>query len=113
MGEMLMLSDERFSEIKTALSEASCAPWRWSYSQGETPTDDPHLLRIGIGTIPTAPSNMQLTAGGKHRFWIELSETRIPDIVRDLDFISGAREWIPDLVAEIERLRGLLGEQSP
>jgi hypothetical protein len=107
-----MLSDERLNEIRHAMMDASSAPWRWSYSQGETPTDDPHLLKIGIGTIPTAPSNIQLTAGGKHRFWVELTETQIPDIVHDLDFIKGAREWIPDLVAEIDRLRGLLGKQG-
>ena len=105
-----MISDERLDEIRQASQKASRAPWEWGYDQVEEPTDDPDLNAIGIDTVPSAFKNIQLKAGGEHRFWIELTDTRVGgDVVFDFDFIAGAREWIPELLAEIDRLRALLG----
>ena len=107
-----MLNEELYTKIKKAMSEVSSSPWTWRYSQGEEPTDIPELLKLGIDTIPTTPRNIQLMANGKHRFWVELTDTKLPDVVFDFDFIVGAREWLPELVAEIDRLRGLLGKEA-
>jgi hypothetical protein len=105
-----VLSDKRLSEIRELVSKASPAPWNWAYAQGEVPTDEPELLKLGIDTISNAPCNIQLQANGHHRFWIELTDTKITgDVVFDLDFIKEARVIIPELLAEVERLRGLLG----
>ena len=105
-----MISDERLDEIRQACQKASCAPWEWGYDQVEEPTDDPDLNAMGIDTIPTAFKNIQLKAGGEHRFWIELTDTKVGgNVVFDFDLIVGAREWIPELLAEIDRLRALLG----
>lgn len=108
-----MMTEMRLAEILDTMNKASPAPWDWAYSQGEAPTDDPELLKIGIDTLPTAPCNIQLRANGHHRFWIELTDTNIAgDVVFDFDFIKGAREWVPELLAEVKRLRGLLGNRS-
>jgi len=108
-----MLTNERLAEIRTALSKASPPPWDWAYSQGEVATEDPELLKLGIDTVPTMPCNIQLRANGNHRFWVELTDTRIAgDLVFDLDFILGAREWVPELLAEVERLRELLADSA-
>ena len=109
-----MLSDKRLAEIREAIHKASPAPWDYAYSQGDSATEDPMLLKIGIDTVPTMPSHIQLRADGNHRFWIELTDTKIAgDVVFDLDFIQGARDWVPELLAEVERLRGLLAKGSP
>ena len=108
-----MLSDERLAEIRATLSKVSGAPWDWAYAHGEVPTADPALLKLGIDTKPTGPRNIQLRANGNHRFWVELTDTNIPgDLVFDLDFIKSAREWVPELLMEVERLRSLLGKDA-
>jgi hypothetical protein len=105
-----MLSDERLAEIRNTVSKASPAPWEWSNTIVEEPTNDPTLLSMGIQTEPAGFENMQLVANGNHRFWVELTDTQIAgDVVFDLDFIQEARDFVPELLAEIERLRGLLG----
>jgi len=40
---------------------------------------------------------------------VEMTDTNLRDVVSDFDFIRGAREWVPELLAEVTRLRGLLG----
>ena len=108
-----MLNDERLAEIRATLSKVSAAPWDWAYTQDEVPTNDPAILKLGIDTIPTEPRNIQLRANGNHRFWVELTDTNIAgDIVFDFDFIKGAREWVPELLAEVERLRSLLRKDA-
>ena len=109
-----MLSEERLKEIKETIAKASPAPWSWGYTFGEEETDDPDLNRLGFKTIPTGPRNIQLKADGNHRFWVELTDTQlVGDVVFDFDFIREAREFVPELLAEIERLRGLLGKKAP
>ena len=106
-----MLSDERLARIRDTVSKASPAPWDWAYAQGEMPTEDPAILELGIKTVPTKPRNVQLRANGTHRFWVEFTDTQIAgDVVFDLDFIREAREIVPELLAEIERLRNIIGE---
>ncbi len=106
-----MLSDERLAEIRITLSKVSEGPWDWAYAQGEVSTDDPAFQKLRIDTKPTEHRNIQLRANGNHRFWVELTDTKIAgDLVFDFDFIKGAREWVPELLAEVERLRGLLGK---
>lgn len=105
-----MIKDERLNEIREACQTASRAPWAWGYDHVDESTDDPGLNARGIDTIPTSFKNIQLKAGGEHRFWIALTDTKVGgDVVFDFDFIVGAREWIPELLAEIARLRALLG----
>lgn len=106
-----MLSDERLKAIRESCRKASPIPWEWGHEHVEESTDDPELNAMGIHTIPTAFKNIQLKADGEHCFWVELTDTKVGgDVVFDLDFISGAREWVPELLAEIERLRALLGK---
>ncbi|MDB5292394.1 MAG: hypothetical protein JWL69_3635 [Phycisphaerales bacterium] len=108
-----MLNDKRLQEIRDTCQKASRGPWDWGYESVEEPTDDPELLASGIDTIPAGFKHIQLKANGQHRFWIELTDTQLAgDVVFDFDFIVGAREWVPELLAEIERLRGLLGRDA-
>jgi len=101
------------SEIRDTLKRISPSPWQWAYVQGEEPADDPQLLQLGIDTLPTEAHHIQLRANGQHRFWVELTDTRIAgDVVFDFDFIIGSREWVPALLAEIDRLRRLLAKRD-
>jgi len=107
-----MLSEEFLKDIKETIAKTSPAPWSWGYTFGEEETDDPDIKRLGIMTIPTGPQNIQLKADGHHRFWVELTDTQLAgDVVFDFDFIIEARKFVPELLAEIERLRGLLGKK--
>jgi hypothetical protein len=108
-----MLSEQRLAQIHDALGKVSPAPWDWGYKQNEVPTDGPELRECGIDTLPSAPHHIQLRANGRHRFWVELTDTSVAgDVVFDFDFIICAREWVPELLAEVERLRGLLGQDA-
>lgn len=108
-----MLSEEILKDFKETIAKASSAPWSWGYTFGEEETDDPDINRLGIMTIPTGPRNIQLKADGHHRFWVELTDTQLAgDVVFDFDFIIEARKFVPELLAEIERLRGLLGKKA-
>ena len=107
-----MLSEEFLKDIKETVAQASPAPWSWGYTFGEKETDDPDINRLKIMTTPTGPRNIQLKADGHHRFWVELTDTQFAgDVVFDFDFIIEARKFVPELLAEIERLRGLLGKK--
>ena len=109
-----MLSEERLQKFKETISKTSSAPWTWGYTLGEVETDDPDFKKLGIDTIPTGPRNIQLKSDGEHRFWVELTDTQLAgDVVFDFDFIIESREFVPELIAEIERLRGLLGKKAP
>ena len=104
-----MLSEERLIKIKETVSKASPSPWTWGYTYGEEETDDPDIRKLGINTIPTGFRNIQLKSNNKHRFWVELTDTQLAgDVVFDFDFIIESREFVPELIAEIERLRDLL-----
>jgi hypothetical protein len=110
--DTLIISPIRLDEIRECCTKASPGPWEWRYTQGEEPTDDPELSEMGIGSLPTY-DHIQLVANGRHRFWIEMTDTGIGgDCVFDFDFIIGAREYVPELLAEIDRLKKLAGESS-
>ena len=95
------------------LSRTSRSPWTWGYTYDEKETNEPDIRKLGIKKVPTAPVNIQLKSNGEHRFWVELTDTQLAgDIVFDFDFIIEAREFVPELIAEIDRLRGLLGRES-
>lgn len=106
-----MLSKSRLAEIKQRLEKASAGPWEWKYQFDEEVTQDPDLVAEGIHTLPGPPHHIQLVANGQHRFWIELTDTRIAgDLVFDLDLIVAAHDDVRDLLAEVERLRQRIGE---
>jgi hypothetical protein len=108
-----MLSEERLQKIKKLVSNASPAPWTLCYSYGELVPDNPDSKKSRNDTVPKSTHHIQLKSDGKHRFWFELTDTHfLGDVVADFDFITESRQLVPELIAEIERLRSLLGDKA-
>ena len=78
------LSDEEIADMKTRLAKATLGPWK-SYVESRD-----HAC--GSDFIMTGGEDVYLTGA----------------TVADQDFIANARQDIPKLIAEIERLRNLL-----
>jgi len=82
------MTDEQLAAIRARCEAATPGPWNW-----------------GRDDVPNRPDIYHLTAT-----WITECEN-YPDVtvaVPDLDFIARARQDVPALLAEVERLRGLL-----
>jgi len=84
MDQSSFISDDEIDEIKRRCTEATRGPWR-SYVEGREEMS-------GSDFIMTAGEDIYLSGA----------------TVADQDFIAHARQDIPRLVAEIERLRKLL-----
>jgi hypothetical protein len=86
------MSPEELREIRRRVDAASAGPWR-SYLEGRDHTSGSDFIMIGDGK--TRGSDIELSGATKE----------------DQDFIAHARQDIPRLLAEIERLRRLLSER--
>ena len=84
MDQSPFISDDEINEIKRRCTEATLGPWRSYVEEREEMS--------GSDFIMTAGQDIYLTGA----------------TVADQDFIAHARQDIPRLVAEIERLRKLL-----
>ena len=82
-GKKTHLTDERIAEIKKRCEQATLGPWK-SYIEKREKIS-------GSSFIQTAGEDIYLTGA----------------TTEDQDFIAHARQDIPDLLAEIERLRKL------
>ena len=106
-----MLDDKLLEEIRETCEKASPGPWEWGYDCVIENVDDPEDPEVEWEGFPVGYRNIQLKANGEHRFWVEMTDTQVGgDLVFDFDFIRGAREWVPALLAEIDRLRSQLGK---
>ncbi|HTA90064.1 MAG TPA: hypothetical protein VK745_10825 [Polyangiaceae bacterium] len=84
------MTDIELEEIRTRCEAATSGPWR-SYVEGRDHTSGSSFIMTGAG----------VTRGED----IELSGATRPD----QDFIAHARQDVPRLLEEVERLRRLLG----
>lgn len=114
------MTAEELARIKARAEAATKGPWRWSLNQkyhevrleggGGTVMDfvrygmgsgAPRLKRAGV--MVRIEEFAEVIAGREHHAdWAK--KVRHPDA----DFISSCREDVPALLAEIERLRGLI-----
>lgn len=88
---MERLTDERIAEIRAAEEKATPGPW----VRHDTYTHH------GIATH--SPSTRAYLHSGREKRIAYVSKT--PDCAFDLDFIALSRTAVPELLAEIERLR--------
>jgi hypothetical protein len=102
------LSDERLSEIETRCADATPGPWVNRRLNGEFATtsirsEATQRLRVvadrSEGIAGTAVAAVGLAAPRGQR-------------IRDATFIAHARADVPDLLAEVRRLRALLAGRA-
>ena len=86
MSQSLLLTDDDIQEIKKRYDQATPGPWK-SYVEGREEMS-------GSDFIMTGGEDIYLTGA----------------TVADQDFIARARQDIPRLIVEIERLREILSE---
>ncbi len=91
------INDDELAEIAARADAATKAPWE-SFVEGRDHFGGDNFIRTG-GLDDGSP-DMYVT----HYFWVE-NPTPVPAPPADLDFIAHARQDIPRLIAEIERLR--------
>lgn len=77
------MSPERRAEIRAAVDRATVGPWR----------------RIG--------AVVHLTMDPAHHVWIERHPVESDGSVHDQNFIAGSRDWVPELLDELDRLTPL------
>jgi hypothetical protein len=82
-----MLSDERLKEIRERAEKAAAGPWL-------------HVHQLHIDQGAPHPDGTRLLSGGGWEDDYHLFTAN------DREFIAHARQDIPDLLAEIERLKG-------
>lgn len=85
------MTDIELSEIRLRCEAATCGPWV-SYVEGRDHTSGSDFIMIGTGD--SRGEDIELTGA----------------TTADQDFIAHARQDIPRLLEEIERLKGLLSE---
>ena len=83
---MTGMTDEELEAIRTRANRATPGPWR-SYVEGRDHTAGDHFIMMG--------------AQGKDQIDLYIQPFR----VEDQDFIAHARQDVPRLLAEIERLK--------
>jgi hypothetical protein len=83
------MTEEELKAIKARCEAATPGPWK-SYIEGRDSTGGSDFIMTGEGT--TLGDDIELTGATQ----------------ADQDFIAHARQDVPKLLAEIERLRGLL-----
>lgn len=88
-----MITPARLAEISARANAATPGPWHYTDSGGINGVEDDKKLLFW-----SVPKDFMQDGDGTHATW------------RDTDFIANARTDIPDLVAEIRRLRGALEE---
>lgn len=91
-----MISTEYLNEIKDRLSKTTIAPWVASI-EGRDHESGSHFIMTGI----PAGENIWQEKRGED---LEI----IGATIADIDFIAHARQDIPALIAEVERLQDLL-----
>lgn len=84
-------------EIKAALQAATPGPW-----QVKMEIDGWHA---GRHTVVFAYGKRVMTVGQTRMHWREAAEANVA-------FAAAARTWVPELVAEVERLRQMLTEET-
>lgn len=82
------LSDKRIKEIKKRIKDTRPGPWK-SYVEGRDHESGSNFIMVGEGK-------------SRSEYDIEL----LGATIGDQDFVAHAREDIPALIAEIERLKG-------
>lgn len=95
------MDESRLAEIRERARLATGAPWE-AFVFSDKNANDEDFIRVG-GLDDSKP-DMYLI------YW--LGESRIPVPVDDLEFIAHARQDIPLLLEEIERLRTALRERE-
>ena len=86
---MNVLTDKKIAEIRERCEAASPGPWI-SYIEGRDHTSGSDFIMIGEGG--NRSEDIELTGATK----------------ADQDFIAHARQDVPTLIAEIERLKNIL-----
>lgn len=133
-GEAEMLSDERLAEMRGRVEAATPAPWTAWYDSDEaegvgkfdinTPQQatggyvfrmhDDHVVHVGVSVAPdngVCIANDRLVNRGYDTDSGEpVRQESVPLKPHDAAFIAHARQDIPDLLAEVDRLRVELAE---
>ncbi len=87
------MTEDELRAIKARCEAASPGPWK-SYVEGRDQTSGSDFIMTGEGA--TRGNDIELTGATR----------------ADQDFIAHARQDVPQLLAEIERLRSLLRRDS-
>ncbi len=87
---MTQLTDRDLDEIRARCEAATPGPWKYMVEGRDNTSGDSFIMR---GTKGDRHSDLYLNANGK------------PGTDADCDFVAGARQDIPRLLDEIERLR--------
>ena len=85
------MTNEDLNEIRLRCEAATISPWT-SYVEGRDHSSDSNFIMTGFGN--SRGEDIELLGA----------------TVADQDFIANARQDIPNLLNEIDRLRKLLGE---
>lgn len=88
------MTDDLIARAKAALEGVTEGPWRASLLDGIDYEDGSSCIRGGVYPDERGSTPVFLTSGGIDR--------------RDARFIAASRTLVPELVAEVERLRGAL-----
>lgn len=122
------MTEERIAEIKGLCENATAGPWRWRFND-RIKNDGPDLIAPHSGTLyvmgfarrgmrGAEPTFSDRTKDEKGRWqggimykfseWWKRSAAASPALAPDADFIARSREIVPELVAEVERLKAAL-----
>jgi hypothetical protein len=91
------VTDDELRQIEARLAAASPGPWT-SYVEGRDHTSGDDFIRVSEDNAEPDLYLSRAVAGGV-----------VPASTADQDFIAHARQDIPALIAEIRRLRDLIG----
>lgn len=92
------LSDERLAEIRAREAAALTGPWVWDSGMISTYIDNDHEIIMWLDNIPGDPEDDAAAAGA---CGIRAEETA----EANFKFLASAREDVPALLAEVDRLR--------
>ncbi|HXE63200.1 MAG TPA: hypothetical protein VN519_06640 [Bryobacteraceae bacterium] len=119
-----MLTQERIDEIKARDAAATPGPWQWRYYGGK---EDPQLtaphsgllcimdfVRRGMhGAEPRFAERTKNDRGGIMRSFSEWWKRDMNHaLLPDASFIAHSRQDVTDLLAEVERLQGVVSTQQ-
>ncbi len=90
------MTDDELAVIDARASAASSGPWR-SFIEGRDHLGGDDFIRVGCEDDGGADMYVTLYPEG--------TTTALPASAADLDFIAGARQDVPALIAEVRRLR--------
>lgn len=88
-----ILTDEELAEIESRADRARKGPWL-SFIEGRDHDSGSDFIQVGAGAARSDDIELLGATG------------------TDQDFIAGARQDIPRLVAEVKRLRSLLADEA-